>query len=226
MVTVAPIPIASEVMAVRTRTGLERASRSACRTSCNIESITSVLLRTRPSRIRTKTPGPTLAAGLAVKWCKLRARSDRFRIPPVTLSLIATATFGLESVVARELKALGYESRSLRPGWLAFEADESAIARANLWLRSSDRVLSVDGFLSRGGFRCSLRGHPQRRLGAVFSPKRADSGARPFRAFRSRERPRLSEHRQESDRRADEGSLRTSEPFRGWARISRSRSLS
>ena len=57
------------------------------------------------------------------------------------LTLIATVTFGLESVVARELEALGYESRALRPGWLSFEGDESAVARANLWLRASDRVL-------------------------------------------------------------------------------------
>ncbi len=59
----------------------------------------------------------------------------------MTLPLIATATFGLESVVDRELEALGYESRALRPGWLAFDGDESAVARANLWLRASDRVL-------------------------------------------------------------------------------------
>ena len=57
------------------------------------------------------------------------------------LTLIATATFGLEAVVARELEALGYESRALRPGWLSFEGDESAVARTNLWLRASDRVL-------------------------------------------------------------------------------------
>ena len=59
----------------------------------------------------------------------------------MTLSLIATATFGLESVVARELANLGYESRALRPGWLTFDADESGVARSNLWLRASDRVL-------------------------------------------------------------------------------------
>jgi 23S rRNA G2445 N2-methylase RlmL len=59
----------------------------------------------------------------------------------MTLPLIATATFGLESVVARELEALGHQSRALRPGWLAFDGDESAVARANLWLRASDRVL-------------------------------------------------------------------------------------
>jgi 23S rRNA G2445 N2-methylase RlmL len=57
------------------------------------------------------------------------------------LDWIATAAFGLESVVSRELRALGYESRALRPGWLSFEGDESALARANLWLRASDRVL-------------------------------------------------------------------------------------
>jgi 23S rRNA G2445 N2-methylase RlmL len=57
------------------------------------------------------------------------------------LSLIATATFGLESVVARELSALGYRSSVTRPGWLAFRGDESAVARANLWLRAADRIL-------------------------------------------------------------------------------------
>ncbi|MGH9333454.1 MAG: THUMP domain-containing protein, partial [Vicinamibacteria bacterium] len=57
------------------------------------------------------------------------------------LHLIATATFGLEAVVARELEALGYESRVVRPGWLAFRGGESAVARANLWLRASDRLL-------------------------------------------------------------------------------------
>jgi 23S rRNA (guanine2069-N7)-methyltransferase / 23S rRNA (guanine2445-N2)-methyltransferase len=60
---------------------------------------------------------------------------------PEDFTLIVTATFGLEAVVARELEALGYESRVVRPGWLAFRGDETAIARANLWLRASDRVL-------------------------------------------------------------------------------------
>src|SRR3990172_12976088 len=30
---------------------------------------------------------------------------------------------------------------ALGRGWLSFEGDESAVARANLWLRASDRVL-------------------------------------------------------------------------------------
>ncbi len=57
------------------------------------------------------------------------------------LDLIATSTFGLEAVVVRELKALGYDAKVAQPGRILFQADAAAIARANLWLRSSDRVL-------------------------------------------------------------------------------------
>ncbi len=57
------------------------------------------------------------------------------------LHLIATAAFGLEAVVARELKALGYEQQTVEDGRVLFEADFAAIPRCNLWLRSADRVL-------------------------------------------------------------------------------------
>lgn len=57
------------------------------------------------------------------------------------LDLIATSTFGLEAVVVRELKALGYDAKVAQPGRIVFRADVAAIARANLWLRTSDRVL-------------------------------------------------------------------------------------
>ncbi len=55
--------------------------------------------------------------------------------------LIATAAFGLEAVVVRELKALGYQPRITRPGRIEFMGDGLAVARSNLWLRSADRVL-------------------------------------------------------------------------------------
>ncbi len=55
--------------------------------------------------------------------------------------LLATAAFGLEAIVVRELQALGYPARVARPGRIAFEGDWSAVCRANLWLRSADRVL-------------------------------------------------------------------------------------
>lgn len=57
------------------------------------------------------------------------------------IELIATAAFGLEAVVAREVKGLGYENISVENGKVLFEADLAAICRTNLWLRSADRVL-------------------------------------------------------------------------------------
>ena len=59
----------------------------------------------------------------------------------MSFQLVATAAFGLEAVVVRELKNLGYEGRVTRPGRIEFTGDEAAICRSNLWLRSADRVL-------------------------------------------------------------------------------------
>lgn len=56
------------------------------------------------------------------------------------VSLIATAAFGLEAVVARELKDLGYSEQRVENGRVLFTATPEAIARTNLWLRSADRV--------------------------------------------------------------------------------------
>ena len=57
------------------------------------------------------------------------------------LQLIATSAFGLEAVVSRELESLGYSERTVSDGRVEFCGDASAVARANLWLRSADRVL-------------------------------------------------------------------------------------
>ena len=58
------------------------------------------------------------------------------------LELTATAAFGLEAVVSRELKRLGYDQNvQVQDGRITFDADASAIARCNLWLRSADRLL-------------------------------------------------------------------------------------
>lgn len=58
-----------------------------------------------------------------------------------TVELIATATFGLESVVKREVIDLGFKVLSVEDGKVTFESDLNGIARANLWLRTADRVL-------------------------------------------------------------------------------------
>ena len=57
------------------------------------------------------------------------------------LELIATATFGLEAVVRREVEALGYKVIKTEDGKVTYLGDERAIVRSNLWLRSADRVL-------------------------------------------------------------------------------------
>ena len=54
--------------------------------------------------------------------------------------LIATTAFGLEAVVRREIEALGYEIVKTEDGRITFLSDKLGIARANIWLRSADRV--------------------------------------------------------------------------------------
>lgn len=56
-------------------------------------------------------------------------------------TLIATSTFGLESVVAGELKTLGYEDLKIENGRVIFQGDEIDIVTCNLWLRTAERVL-------------------------------------------------------------------------------------
>lgn len=56
-------------------------------------------------------------------------------------NLIATSTFGLESIVAKELKKLGYENLNTFDGKVEFTGDEMDIAIANIHLRCADRVL-------------------------------------------------------------------------------------
>ncbi len=64
------------------------------------------------------------------------------------LELIATATFGLEAVVKREVQALGFTVTRSEDAKITFTGDEAAIPKANLWLRCADRVL-----LKMGEFR-------------------------------------------------------------------------
>jgi putative N6-adenine-specific DNA methylase len=62
-----------------------------------------------------------------------------------TYTLIATAAMGIEALVAREIKSLGYEDVKVENGRVLFKADESGICRANLWLRTADRVKILVG---------------------------------------------------------------------------------
>lgn len=59
-------------------------------------------------------------------------------------NLVATAAMGLEALVADEVKALGYETKT-ENGKVYFQGDELAIARSNMWLRVGDRVRLIVG---------------------------------------------------------------------------------
>lgn len=57
----------------------------------------------------------------------------------------ATAAFGLEGVVAGELKRMGFEDAKGFHGGATFEGTLADAFRANLWLRTADRVLIYFG---------------------------------------------------------------------------------
>lgn len=61
-----------------------------------------------------------------------------------THRLVATSAMGLESIVAQEVKDLGFETKT-ENGKVYYEGDERAIARSNMWLRVADRVKIIAG---------------------------------------------------------------------------------
>ena len=59
--------------------------------------------------------------------------------------LCAPCLFGLESVLSGEIKRLGFEDITVTDGRVEFTADAKGIARANLNLRTAERVLIILG---------------------------------------------------------------------------------
>lgn len=57
------------------------------------------------------------------------------------ICLIAPCHFGLEAVLKREITDLGYEVLSVEDGRVTFTGDESALCRANVFLRTAERIL-------------------------------------------------------------------------------------
>ncbi len=80
---------------------------------------------------------------VALRLIEQHAHARSIRSPP---------TMGLEAVVARELADLGYPSRIVEVGRIAFQADERAICRTNLWLRTAGRVLIQAGSFPAADF--------------------------------------------------------------------------
>ena len=61
--------------------------------------------------------------------------------------LIAPCHFGMEAVLKREIQNLGYEISQVDNGKVTFFGDAAAIARANIFLRTTERILlKIDSF--------------------------------------------------------------------------------
>lgn len=58
-----------------------------------------------------------------------------------TVELIAPCHFGLESVLKREILDLGYEIVQVEDGRITFRGDAQAIARANVFIRTAERIM-------------------------------------------------------------------------------------
>lgn len=66
--------------------------------------------------------------------------------------LVAATAFGMESLVARELRNLGFDSVQAENGSVAFQAGPEGICRSNLWLRCAERVGLMIGTFSARSF--------------------------------------------------------------------------
>lgn len=60
-------------------------------------------------------------------------------------TIMAPCHFGMESVLKKEIYDLGYEIKEVMDGRILFVGDEEAIARANVFLRTAERILIVAG---------------------------------------------------------------------------------
>ena len=68
------------------------------------------------------------------------------------MELIAPCHFGLEAVLKREIIDLGYEISEVEDGRVTFIGDEEAICRANVFLRTAERILIKVGSFKATSF--------------------------------------------------------------------------
>lgn len=83
----------------------------------------------------------------------LRSKRNSCKRPPVvgenqsmeTYTFLAPCHFGLESVLKRELQDLGCEISLVEDGRVTFKGDMQTLCRANIFLRTAERVLLQTG---------------------------------------------------------------------------------
>ena len=74
--------------------------------------------------------------------------------------LTAPCHFGTEAVLKREILDLGYEVTRVEDGRVTFEADAQGVADANLFLRTTERVLLKVGEVKAETFDELFEMHP------------------------------------------------------------------
>ena len=95
--------------------------------------------------------------------------------------LIAPCHFGLEAVLKKEVVDLGYEVTEVENGRVTFIGDAEAICRANIFLRTAERVL-----LKVGSFKAvtSCLRRPVRFRGRNIFRRTVNAGLKRRRLFR------------------------------------------
>lgn len=66
--------------------------------------------------------------------------------------IVVTTLLGIEGITANEIRKLGYETKTVEDGRVTFIGDFLAVCRANMWLRTCERVLIKIGEFSAFSF--------------------------------------------------------------------------
>lgn len=74
------------------------------------------------------------------------------------LRLVATSVFGMEAIVANEIKSLGYENIVTENGRVLFDSDIEGLLKANMWLRTAERVFVEIGAFKAKTFEALFEG--------------------------------------------------------------------
>ena len=72
----------------------------------------------------------------------MRIRTEKFMDK---MEWIAPCHFGLESILKREIQDLGYEISQVEDGRVAFRGGTDVVCRANIFLRTAERILLKAG---------------------------------------------------------------------------------
>lgn len=89
---------------------------------------------------------------------------------------IAPCHFGLEAVLKKEIIRLGYEIVKVEDGKVTFTGDSDAICRANIFLRTTERILLKIGSFKATTFDELLR-EQKHCLGKITFLRTAGSGS-------------------------------------------------